>query len=63
MMHTGDEYEARARSARHAELRVLVRAVSGFLFRPRPAHDTGRPPLVGRNTCANDQVPRKDRAA
>ncbi|POF28838.1 hypothetical protein [Roseibium marinum] len=63
MMHTGDEYEARARAARHAELRALVRVLSGFLFRPQPSRNSGRPPHLGRTACANDRAPKKDRAA
>ncbi|MEM9633829.1 MAG: hypothetical protein AAGA50_21040 [Pseudomonadota bacterium] len=42
MMHTGDIFEQRARAARHRELRALVRALSGFLFRPIANRNSGQ---------------------
>lgn len=37
MYHSGDEFEARARAARHQELRHLSGALVSFLFGARPA--------------------------
>ena len=52
MMHTGDNYERRARVARHRDLRALVQAVAGLfhasapsrsVHRKKPANDAGLP--------------------
>lgn len=62
MMHTGDKFEAYARSARHQELRTLADAVKGLLFGSAPSRNSTN------RTPANDQdfapLPtRNDRAA
>lgn len=53
MMHSGDDYEIRARIERHAELRRLLRGLTGALFRghAKPATLPRRPVAAG---CAND---------
>jgi|GEM_PF-2265893 len=63
MMHTGDEYEARARALRHAELKALVRAVSRFLFSGRNSQETTGTANSGDPDCANDRAVTRDRAA
>ncbi len=62
MMHTGDQYEARARAARHHELRRLTKAVAGFLF-GMEAPVTGRMTRPEQFECANDRTCGKSRAA
>jgi len=60
MMHTGDEYETRARLARHHELRRLSSALAGLVFgRQAPA----RPRVKTLTESANTQMRQTCRAA
>lgn len=62
MLHTGDIYEIRARSARYQELHRLAKAVSGLLFRPAtPANRRFRTDVAP--GCANDRSVETHRAA
>jgi hypothetical protein len=63
MTHTGDIFEARARAARHAELRRLAGAISSLLFRKAetaPAYKVASTDLSASN---NDQGQPTIRAA
>lgn len=63
MMHTGDVYEARARAARHRELKALTRAFSRFVFRSKAGQVPHAPDRLSDLGCANDRRPAKPRAA
>jgi len=63
MMHTGDEYERRARAARHTELRALKQAFSALLFRGPVSRANRHAGLPRDTSCANDRVHRPKRAA
>lgn len=63
MIHTGDIYERRARSARHHELKAITRAISGFLFwnLRTQKHHRKTAPCVPHNV--NEQTTEGSRAA
>jgi len=63
MLHTGDIYEKRARTARNKELRAVANAISGFLFQTAPRNGAKRTTVFNRPENANDRIEGQDRAA
>ncbi len=63
MMHTGDIYEERARTARHRELRAFASVLSGLLFHVIPGRKTKRVAGFSSAEPANDRVSNRRHAA
>ncbi len=63
MLHSGDEYEIRARSERQRELRRLTGFVRDFLAGGDTRVSSTQAHRLEGGACANDQMPRAERAA
>lgn len=62
MMHTGDEYEARARAERYSELRRIAGAIANLLV-PGSRTTRAHRQTAAERSAANDSHPKKNRAA